>query len=628
MQAKVRILVIVSMLLAILLTVTGTATSQVGRDALKNCAEFAFSTEEDFVTQGPPPADGNPIISDGDLLGPNCTVCARNADLLQLFQVSADLGLDAADVLSVDGYVVAFSTELDDPNPEVAQFTAGDLLVTGAAPVIIQNQALTAAAFGDVAPGYDIGLDAIHFTGTLDEILAFLGTAAGTSPVDAGELKELFAAYPGVDILYSTEGTLGPVEKPTFLDGDLLSARYGTIVAGNDVLLPADVTAGIPDRGVDFGLDAVTADRLASRQRIQFSTEILYDGRISFTDGDVLLQGNGVIVPHGDLITCFEPKAGFVGLDALSINYPVGPSECVSRLTKISDVDVGDISLVDGMVKPMVVGINAPSPFGGIFPLDGTICDDVTFFRVQYRQAGSGGSWTPLEVPAARNWKVAETINPLNPPCTDKVPWSSGTDGWFDANAFRGLLNCTPTLALTVWRSGEAAPDPEGLYEVVLETQTTSGVVSDTVRLVQLDNTKPEVGLEKVAGVCDAFTAGDMPLMATGHISDTHFYEYRLVVSGDGYTPHAYPAVAYYDDLTDNVIETGTVGYPGDVDLHEFSVFDLAADPVKCGYSLSLTAWDRTVWGSFVYPFNIAHQCTTCRYTTDTWGFEYSPSLP
>ena len=98
------------------------------------CQDLAFSTEEDFVTWGPEPPDGNPVISDGDLLSSSaaagCLICARNAELLAVFQVPFDLGLDAADVIDVEGALVAFSTELDSPNssPEGIQFTAGDLL--------------------------------------------------------------------------------------------------------------------------------------------------------------------------------------------------------------------------------------------------------------------------------------------------------------------------------------------------------------------------------------------------------------------------------------------------------------------------------------------------------------------
>jgi uncharacterized repeat protein (TIGR01451 family) len=122
-----------------------------------------------------------------------------------------------------------------------------------------------------------------------------------------------------IDIWFSTEGTAPTPEAPLFLDGDLLSARTGIIVARNALLLPPSVPAGIPNRGVDFGLDAVTADRSGNRELIRFSTEILYEGEPYFTDGDVLRIGNGVVCTNEELIRCFEPKTNFLGLDALSI---------------------------------------------------------------------------------------------------------------------------------------------------------------------------------------------------------------------------------------------------------------------------------------------------------------------
>jgi len=139
-----------------------------------------------------------------------------------------------------------------------------------------------------------------------------------------GLLFELLAKYE-VDIWFSTEGTLGPVEKPTFLDGDLLSALTGAIVAGNDVLLPFGVPAGIPVRGVDFGLDAVTVEIADLQPLIYYSTEILHDGQVSFNDGDVLLIGVGVVALHEEWIKCFEPKADMLGLDALHRSTPKPP---------------------------------------------------------------------------------------------------------------------------------------------------------------------------------------------------------------------------------------------------------------------------------------------------------------
>jgi len=284
------------------------------------CREMAFSTEEDFVTFGPEPPDGNPIISDGDLLGPGCVVCARNADLLQAFKVLVDLGLDAVDVIDVERHLVVFSTELDSPNS--GQFTAGDLLATNGA--VIPNAALL---YGFGLRGGDLGLDAVHFVGTPGRIIEFLDYASKMGRaywLRGGALQAALRQY-GLDIWFSTEGT-GPYPGfPAFLDGDLLSARDGTIVVPNSLLLSPSVPAGIPNRGVDFGLDAVTCDRagtgnyLEFHKRIHFSTEILYRGQPGFTDGDVLLSGDGVVYTNKDLIGCFEPKASFLGLDALFI---------------------------------------------------------------------------------------------------------------------------------------------------------------------------------------------------------------------------------------------------------------------------------------------------------------------
>jgi len=281
------------------------------------CRKMAFSTEEDFVTQGPVPADGNPIISDGDLLGEGCVVCARNADLLQGFKVTVDLGLDAVDIIDVDRYLVAFSTELDSPN--TGQFTAGDLLITNGA--VIPNGALL---HGFDLRRIDLGLDAVHFVGESGRIIEFLNYVNSMGReywLREGALQASLRQY-GLDIWFSTEGTGPYPTQPAFLDGDLLSARDGIIVARNSLLLPPGVPAGIPNRGVDFGLDAVTCNRAGNREHIHFSTEILYKREPSFTDGDVLLILDGVVYTNKDLVRCFEPKSSFLGLDALYIDRP------------------------------------------------------------------------------------------------------------------------------------------------------------------------------------------------------------------------------------------------------------------------------------------------------------------
>jgi hypothetical protein len=643
MRKRITIAALVLTLVVVWLASAGPVASQVGPDNLKYCRELAFSTEEDFVTQGPEPSDGNPIISDGDLLGitqgatggSSCMVCARNADLLSKFDVNPDLGLDAADVIDVDLYLVAFSTELDSSN--TGQFTAGDLLVTNG--VIILNQALTQLW----RIPYDIGLDAVHFLGDPQDIVGFLEDAGTVQePIDAGLLAELFSAHETVDILFSTEGTWGPVLTPVFLDGDLLSARTG-LVAKNADLLDLNVPAGIPDRGVDFGLDAVTTARIGDPEellgRTHFSTEILHENRVSFTDGDVLRFGDGVVVTNWDLIQCFEPKAKFLGLDALSAGIPEEPG-CVSRITDIGGVDIADISPTDGMAYPSTVGsIDAPVPFGGWIDISGTICDDVTRFRVLYRLVGSGNPGEPIPVldTPATDWTVqADAFFPPFPDCFGDQDWYSDGDGWYDAADYRHLTEaalggCNPGLALTVWESS-AVPaglgGPEALHEVWLETDTTAGIVSGPAQLVQLDNTAPTAELEKPRDRCEVFDETDMPLMIRGRILDEHFHSYRLRLTGDSYGYYNYGQVAYYDLVADTLIETGTVNWDVYQDLHEVSVFDLDASPMACGYMVELTAWDRTLVCTFKFTTNQAYHCPGCRHSGDPWTFKYEPTSP
>jgi len=287
--------------------------------------ELYFSTEEDFIAQGPIPPDGNPIISDGDLLGPGCVLFARNRELLAAFNVNVDLGLDAVDVIDAKGRLVGFSTELDDPS---GRFVGGDLLATNG--LVIPNSALLAGF--DVAR-IDLGLDAVHFVGDPEDIVIFLDRSSQMSLdewlEDPGILPEMLREY-GVDIWFSTEGTPSWTGNLAFIDGDLLSARDGIIVAPNSILLPPSVPAGIPNRGVDFGLDAATADRNGNREQIRFSTEILYEGKPAFSDGDVILIDDTVTCTNWDLIRCFEPKTRELGLDALSMapRGELGPQTC------------------------------------------------------------------------------------------------------------------------------------------------------------------------------------------------------------------------------------------------------------------------------------------------------------
>jgi hypothetical protein len=283
---------------------------------LPACKDLGFSTEEDFYTQGPAPEDGNRIISDGDLLSPAHTVCARNRELLAKWDLATDLGLDAVDIVNVEPGLVAFSTELDDPG---GRFTAGDLLATNGA--AIPNTVLITK----FQISRDMGLDGLQFIGSVQGITDFLNRAAEITRAqwlaNPGLLYQLLQTFK-IDIWISLESSQwqGAVGAP-ILDGDLLSVADGTVVVHQADLLPLAVPAGLPARGVDFGLDAVAASRNGDIRTLRFSTEILNRKEPAFTDGDVLKKGDGVETPNAALVGPFEPKAKFLGLDALHINF-------------------------------------------------------------------------------------------------------------------------------------------------------------------------------------------------------------------------------------------------------------------------------------------------------------------
>ena len=114
---------------------------------LAGCKGLWFSTSEDFLSQGRE-LPGGQVVSDGDLLsyeiGGGTRLCARNADLLRVFDIERyDHGLDAVEQIFINenAVFIAFSTEIDSVNG-AAQFTAGDLLFGNGA--VVPNNALLA----------------------------------------------------------------------------------------------------------------------------------------------------------------------------------------------------------------------------------------------------------------------------------------------------------------------------------------------------------------------------------------------------------------------------------------------------------------------------------------------------
>ncbi len=736
--------------------------------------DIFFSTEEDFIAEMP---GAIPIISDGDLLNSGGYVYMRNLELLKQFNVSFDLGLDAADVINITDRIVAFSTELDHP---AWLFTAGDLLATNGA--ILPNAALLAAFH--LSRDLDLGLDAVHFKGSQDSVIYFLDVVKKMgrkywlqNPL---MLIRCLKKY-GIDIWFSTEGTPPDRRRPRFLDGDLLSAASGTILLSNHDALPITVPAGIPQRGVDFGMDAVTVSRVqpgpiqprcvdsedlplgkeyrlgdvftdsdvtitvqrfhlsngqwtsngftkventgrsggtgqdmqvnnvnldfnfgctcdslsllfgeyggnlniringdfknfqnfvdihgatiggvhvsvsnglgndkgklfllgkiksfaiggqelwidhvccycpSDNGRILFSTEIK-GKKPPFTDGDVIRSGNGVVIPHFDLIQKFKPKAKFLGLDALSIVVKI---ELKAQITHFNQVSVSDIN-VSGLAYSI------QQPFGQWIQIHGYIPIDVDEYRVVYCDAAH---WpcTPsqidgIEVTAAQNWNVKADDGSGG--CSANRHWYSDADGWFNAAEYRTLRNCTSDLPLTMWNSA-TAPNKDGLYIVWLQFRRGGVEFREPFNhYIQLDNTPPQnlAVAPKVGTLCGEFGPTDMPMMVQGHFDDTHFWHYRLVLyGGNPVGIKFYSRINHYDDPMDNVGPTGTGS--GMVDLHEINVNDLPAASIDdCAYAVRLDTWDRTIRGYDFDPPNDDRPIWTGGwYSWLPFTFDYTP---
>ena len=274
------------------------AADELATPPVAACASGAFSTEEDFIARDIKPFDGNLYISDGDMLSFDGQVCMRNQNL-----TAAWFAARSPPTWGWMPWTSSRSASRSSPSRPRSiirdgRFTSGDLLFTPG--WAIPNLAL-------VCPfniKWDIGLDGVQFIGKIENILRFVNTLPNHPREEflrnPGMLQALLKEY-GIDIWFTVEGTAAIGTRSQVLDGDLLSAATGAIVVPQSALLPADVPAGLTQRGVDFGLDGIATPRdpeLALKS-LWFSTEILYDGeKTSFTDGDVLRLGDGVQVPR------------------------------------------------------------------------------------------------------------------------------------------------------------------------------------------------------------------------------------------------------------------------------------------------------------------------------------------
>lgn len=620
------------------------------------CKDGAFSTEEDFMMRGGEPFDGNPYVSDGDLLSPGGQVCARNAELLRRFDVKDDLGLDGVDILSFDPPLVALSTELSSPH---GTFTGGDLLLTNGA--IIPNEALV-LPFGI---RYDIGLDELKFMGPVEAILKFAEAARGVKREAwrDGRLQAMLKEF-GIDIWFSIEGTRWDPERP-ILDGDVLSAS-GTIIARNRNLLMPGAPGGLPNEGVDFGLDAFAVARDALRNAKEpldlfFSTEILHPGKIASTDGDVLRPGGSVVVSNAQLIAGFKPVSKFLGLDALW--FDLSRPNADPRITTVCDLSVGDfnggIAPIGGggtglhesaLASPPELTDVLERPCGAYVPIDGTLPVppvSVNRFRVVYREVSEAvpavigdpatpGIQTTWQLKKGM-WRWIPLVG-LQWVCELPAVLATDANGWMNAadyidakNGIGSFIGCPhPELRLAVWNTqalpaGTPAGDPvpgrdrEDHYVVWLEWEDAGAVLhrEGVEHHVQLDNTLPVIApypnglqLRLTDGITVVPACGEAPVGASqfqvwGQFYDRHYHRFSLGLKGGlppasvGYGPHHFHNPTDGTAAVKNTAATGTQPAATTVHLRDIAMTDLGASFNKCCYLLEIYAHDRAIRHSF-----------------------------
>ncbi len=644
--AKTIVSLLLSFLLSlgILLPGLGTLPARAQNAPFSACEGFAFSTEEDFLAQGSIPPDGNPIISDGDLLtrkfSGGVDVCARNRDLLAVFQSEVDLGLDAVDVIQSQEFLIAFSTELDDPNN---QFTAGDLLATNGA--VIPNNALM-VKFDQPIP-VNIGLDAVQFVGATENIIEFLNIVVEQgrdfwqeNPSALVEFLEQF----DIDILFSTEGTGTFPEKPLFLDGDLLSARNGTIVTANSDFLPT-LPAGLPQRGADFGLDAFTfgQDPIEQVDVNLFSTEIVsLEQPLTFTDGDVLQEGAGIFLKNIGLVEGFEPVTTDLGLDALDFVGIIDEIACLPRITAVGGFDVSLINNTTGYARqqdsvssplpPPPAPLPFDSPFGRWVSIRGQVpgpeCVNVNQYeyRVEYQNRDDPAeTWVPIIIDSGWQFNgspFCSFIPIWQPYASDGNGWIPLADYWLARNT------CRPDQVLNEWNTNGI----NGRYKLRLSVREIGDPTSETMSSevpVVIDNTAPQPvemnlynadGTELLANQCE-ISGSESPTVITikGRVRDNgqgspmdgdeHFRAYSLAWTGGDV--HSFVGISiprserYYDAGRPELDGSGTLPATAtDVPLATFNFADAyrartGEDPIKCGYTIRLTGTDRTILGRF-----------------------------
>ena len=506
-------------------------------------------------------------------------------------------------------------------------FGAGDVLFTTGG--VIPNGALL-FPFG-VRP--DVGLDEVKLMGDPERIRRFAEAVRGTPPeklVDGG-LQQLLREL-NIDLWFSIEGTAEGREGLLLTDGDILAAS-GVVVRRNPDLFVASIPAGVPTRGVDMGVDAFAVARDLVRQTgevprrfpILFSTEILYQDRPPFSDGDVLQLGGGIAIPHQTLTKPFFPATPFLGLDALYLPS-IGPG--LPNITQLCARPVGQFDSATGLLQGRGPAPTAHRPSSR----DRAACSSRWTGTCLRRASSASGSRTARSAIRSRrsargrrstrrgSSTIAATrpcpVSPTRRTCCR--PWAAG---WMPRpTSKRGAAGRRPTSVPTPvyglgsgtrWPSRPArhGHDREDHFIVWLEWEDTGGTLhrESTEHHVQLDNTAPAIpaypnrlqvrlpdGSTPVAA-CGEAPNGTSSFQVWADFAD-RFHEHFTVSVLGGSPPASFSEGPhfYYNDPVDssfeNTDDTGTV--PGGTLVHVRDV-----DMTKLGASFTDCCYLLDLWG-------------------------------
>ncbi len=629
---------------------------------LAECEGLWFSTSEDFLSQGPR-LPGGPVVSDGDLLsyqvGVGTRLCARNADLMRVFDINEyDHGLDALEQIEINekAVFIAFSTEIDSVNG-AGQFTAGDLLFGNGS--VVPNNALLAKF--NLPRSLNLGLDAVHIEGGPTEKRELMAKLSSTSVDELrqnpGILIEILEGT-NTDILFSTEGTPPSVQKPQFLDGDLLSAKNGMIVRSNNDLLPS-LPSGLPQEGVDYGLDAYTPgfDQIEQRPVELFSIEIqARDG--TFSDGDALTVGPGIWLRNKDLIGSLEPRDSDMGLDALAEAQTI-VGGCRFYITRISEIELSRIRQSNPTTDPFAgmfdVGVTDGSgnadgdrPFGGYLRVEGTVpnwnCPEYTTheFRVEVLQEG-GLTPEPVRHPLSDGWVRDEAPCGFVSDPYGSTDYSATDTGWFRLTDYwrPAVDSCASDLSLAIWNSRPLDSTTAQIRLVLRETGMPGTEIASGWVRVRLDNKAPDdpvIALHDLGdGVpfgnqCEIAGGGDDTVIDVhGEVFDAHFDRLTLIWTGGDVgletsvpviTRPTVPAPHAALTLARGYLSRPELQYEGSLPANSnilLARFNLSAahrdatggnPPIECGYTVTLRAVDRAHLGNFS-PSNNSYNITS-----------------